>query len=172
MKKGASTSLNDFPYYGTHRVGDIVMDLDSGIECEIDRYGRAMDKYGIDRSKKRLGIVKPWKPGDDEKKKRDAEEKAVKEAEKDFQMDQFEDPEELVVELAEETSPAGGQTTNSETSEAMQSSTVEENAMTEEETAAPTLVSFTDQQLADELRTRGYEVSASKIIMVPQEVTL
>lgn len=172
MKKGASTSLNDFNYYGTLRVGDIVMDLDSGIECEIDRYGRAMDKYGNDHSKRRLGIVKPWKPGDDEKKKRDAEEKAVKEAEKDFQMDQFEDPEELVVELAEETSPAGGQKTDSETSEAMQSTTVEENAMTEEEKTPLTLESFTDQQLADELRTRGYEVSASKIIMVPQEVTL
>ena len=59
MKKGAKTSLKDFNYYGPICVGDIVKDLDTQMECEIDCYGRAMDKAGIDHSKGRLSIVRP-----------------------------------------------------------------------------------------------------------------
>lgn len=44
--------------------------------------------------------------------------------------------------------------------------------MTEGKTEPVTLESFTDQQLADELRTRGYELTATKIIMVSQEIRL
>ena len=72
----------------------------------------------------------------------------------------------------EEASPAGGQETDSETSEATQSTTVEESDTTEGKTEPVALESFTDQQLADELRTRGYELTATKIIMVPQEIRL
>lgn len=170
LKKGATTSLVDFNYYGNLHVGDIVKDLDSGIECEIDKYGRAMDKYGNDHSKRRLAIVKPYDAGAELKKKE--AEKNAKEAEKDFQIDQLEKTEDAKIELAEEPSPAGGQQKDSATSEAEQSSTAEESASMEEEKAPLSLESLTDQQLADELRKRGYKVSASKVIIVRQEVTL
>ena len=162
MKKGAKTSLKDFNYYGPICVGDIVKDLDTQMECEIDCYGRAMDKAGIDHSKGRLSIVRPngsSNPPIDI---------IFEEPEKDFQKDQLEGTEGLV----EEASPAGGQETDSETSEATQSSTAEENDMTGGKTEPVTLGGFTDQQLADELRTRGYELTATKIIMVPQEIRL
>lgn len=172
LKKGATTSLVDFNYYGNLHVGDIVKDLDSGIECEIDKYGRAMDKYGNDHSKRRLAIVKPYDAGAELMKKRKEAEKNAKEAEKDFQIDQLEKTEDAKIELAEEPSPAGGQQKDSATSEAGQSSTAEESASMEEEKAHLSLESLTDQQLADELRKRGYKVSASKVIIVRQEVTL
>lgn len=171
LKKGATTSLVDFNYYGNLHVGDIVKDLDSGIECEIDKYGRAMDKYGNDHSKRRLAIVKPYDAGAELMKKKEAE-KNAKEAEKDFQIDQLEKTEDAKIELAEEPSPAGGQQKDSATLEAEQSSTAEESASMEEEKAPLSLESLTDQQLADELRKRGYKVSASKVIIVRQEVTL
>ena len=161
MKKGAKTSLKDFNYYGPICVGDIVKDLDTQMECEIDCYGRAMDKAGIDHSKGRLSIVRPngsSNPPIDI---------IFEEPEKDFQKDQLEGTEGLV----EEASPAGGQETDSETSEAMQSTTVEEIDTTEGK-IVPILGCFTDQQLADELRTRGYELTATKIIMVPREIRL
>ena len=169
MKKGAKTSLKDFNYYGPICVGDIVKDLDTQMECEIDCYGRAMDKAGIDHSKGRLSIVRPHgssNPPIDifgERSKDVAEDVA-----EDFQKDQLEGTEGLT----EEASPAGGQETDSETSEATQSSTAEENDMTRGKTEPVTLGGFTDQQLADELRTRGYELTATKIIMVPQEIRL
>lgn len=162
MKKGAKTSLKDFNYYGPICVGDIVKDLDTQMECEIDCYGRAMDKAGIDHSKGRLSIVIPngsSNPPIDI---------IFEEPEKDFQKGQLEGTEGLT----EEASPAGGQETDSETSEATQSTTAEENDTTEGKTEPMTLESFTDQQLADALRTRGYELTATKIIMVPQEIRL
>ena len=162
MKKGAKTSLKDFNYYGPICVGDIVKDLDTQMECEIDCYGRAMDKAGIDHSKGRLSIVRPngsSNPPIDI---------IFEEPEKDFQKDQLEGTEGLM----EEASPAGGQETDSETSEAMQSTTAEENDMTEGKTVPITLESFTDQQLADALRIRGYELTATKTIMVPKEIRL
>ena len=143
-------------------MGDIVKDLDTQMECEIDCYGRAMDKAGIDHSKGRLSIVRPngsSNPPIDI---------IFEEPEKDFQKGQLEGTEGLM----EEASPAGGQETDSETSEATQSTTAEESDMTEGKTEPVTLKSFTDQQLADELRTRGYELTATKIIMVPQEIRL
>ena len=162
MKKGAKTSIKDFNYYGPICVGDIVKDLDTQMECEIDSYGRAIDKYGVDHSKGRLSIVRlngSSNPPIDI---------VFEEPEKDFRKDQLEGTEGLM----EEASPAGGQETDSETSEAMQSSTAEESDTTEGKTEPVTLESFTDQQLADELRTRGYELTATKIIMVPQEIRL
>lgn len=162
MKKGAKTSLKDFNYYGPICVGDIVKDLDTQMECEIDCYGRAMDKAGIDHSKGRLSIVRPHgssKPPIDI---------IFEEPEKDFQKDQLEGTEGLM----EEASPAGGQETDYETSEATQSTTAEESDTTEGKTEPVALESFTDQQLAHELRTRGYELTATKIIMVPQEIRL
>ena len=165
MKKGAKTSLKDFNYYGPICVGDIVKDLDTQMECEIDCYGRAMDKAGVDHSKGRLSIVRPH---DSSNPPIDIFGEGAKEPEKDFQKDQLEGTEGLM----EEASPAGGQETDSETSEATQSSTAEENDMTGGKTEPVTLGGFTDQQLADELRTRGYELTATKIIMVPQEIRL
>ena len=165
MKKGAKTSLKDFNYYGPICVGDIVKDLDTQMECEIDCYGRAMDKAGIDHSKGRLSIVRP---NGSSNPPIDIFGEGAKEPEKDFRKDQLEGSEGLV----EEASPAGGQETDSETSEAMQSTTAEESDMTEGKTEPVTLKSFTDQQLADELRMRGYELTATKIIMVPQEIRL
>ena len=164
MKKGAKTSLKDFNYYGPICVGDIVKDLDTQMECEIDCYGRAMDKAGIDHSKGRLSIVRPngsSNPPIDI---------IFEEPEKDFQKDQLEGTEGLM----EEASPAGGQETDSETSEAMQSTTAEESDMTGEKTFLMNLAlgGFSDQQLADELRMRGYELTATKIIMVPKEIRL
>ena len=165
MKKGAKTSLKDFNYYGPICVGDIVKDLDTQMECEIDCYGRAMDKAGIDHSKGRLSIVRPLGSSNPPI---DIFGEGAKEPEKDFRKDQLEGTEGLT----EEASPAGGQETDSETSEATQSSTAEESDMTEGKTEPVTLGSFTDQQLADELRMRGYELTATKIIMVPQEIRL
>ena len=165
MKKGAKTSLKDFNYYGPICVGDIVKDLDTQMECEIDCYGRAMDKAGVDHSKGRLSIVRPH---DSSNPPIDIFGEGAKEPEKDFRKDQLEGTEGLV----EEASPAGGQETDSETSEAMQSSTAEENDMTEGKTVPITLESFTDQQLADALRIRGYELTATKTIMVPKEIRL
>lgn len=165
MKKGAKTSLQDFNYYGPICVGDIVKDLDTQMECEIDCYGRAMDKAGIDHSKGRLSIVRPHGSSNPPI---DIFGEGAKEPEKDFQKDQLEGTEGLM----EEASPAGGQETDSETSEATQSTTAEESDTTEGKTEPVTLESFTDQQLADELRTRGYELTATKIIMVPQEIRL
>ena len=165
MKKGAKTSLKDFNYYGPICVGDIVKDLDTQMECEIDCYGRAMDKAGVDHSKGRLSIVRP---NGSNNPPIDIFGEGAKEPEKDFQKDQLEGTEGLM----EEASPAGGQETDSETSEATQSSTAEESDTTEGKTEPVTLESFTDQQLADELRTRGYELTATKIIMVPQEIRL
>ena len=165
MKKGAKTSLKDFNYYGPICVGDIVKDLDTQMECEIDCYGRAMDKAGVDHSKGRLSIVRP---NGSSNPPIDIFGEGAKEPEKDFQKGQLEGTEGL----KEEASPAGGQETVSETSEATQSSTAEESDMTEGKTEPVTLESFTDQQLADELRTRGYELTATKIIMVPQEIRL
>lgn len=165
MKKGAKTSLKDFNYYGPICVGDIVKDLDTQMECEIDCYGRAMDKAGVDHSKGRLSIVRP---NGSNNPPIDIFGEGAKEPEKDFQKDQLEGTEGLM----EEASPAGGQETDSETSEATQSSTAEENDTTEGKTEPVTLESFSDQQLADELRTRGYELTATKIIMVPQEIRL
>ena len=162
MKKGAKTSLKDFNYYGPICVGDIVKDLDTQMECEIDCYGRAMDKAGIDHSKGRLSIVRPHGSSNP------PIDIIFEEPEKDFQKDQLEGTKGLV----EEASPAGGQETDSETSEATQSTTAEENDTTEGKTEPVTLESFTDQQLADALRTRGYELTATKIIMVPQEIRL
>ena len=171
MKKGAKTSLKDFNYYGPICVGDIVKDLDTQMECEIDCYGRAMDKAGIDHSKGRLSIVRPngsSNPPIDifgERAKDVAEDVA-----EDFRKDQLEGTEGLV----EEASPAGGQETDSETSEAIQSTTAEESDMTGEKTFLMNLAlgGFSDQQLADELRMRGYELTATKIIMVPKEIRL
>lgn len=165
MKKGAKTSLKDFNYYGPICVGDIVKDLDTQMECEIDCYGRAMDKAGIDHSKGRLSIVRP---NGSNNPPIDIFGEGAKEPEKDFQKGQLEGTEGLT----EEASPAGGQETDSETSEATQSSTAEESDTTEGKIEPVTLESFTDQQLADELRTRGYELTATKIIMVPQEIRL
>ena len=165
MKKGSKTSLKDFNYYGPICVGDIVKDLDTQMECEVDCYGRAMDKAGVDHSKGRLSIVRP---NGSSNPPIDIFGEGPKEPEKDFQIDQLEGTEGLM----EEASPAGGQETDSETSEATQSTTAEENDMTEGKTEPVTLKSFTDQQLADELRTRGYELTATKIIMVPQEIRL
>ena len=162
MKKGAKTSLKDFNYYGPICVGDIVKDLDTQMECEIDCYGRAIDKAGIDHSKGRLSIVRPNGSSNH------PIDIIFEESEKDFQKDQLEGTEGL----KEEASPAGGQETDSETSEATQSSTAEESDMTGEKTVPITLGGFTDQQLADELRMRGYELTATKIIMVPQEIRL
>lgn len=162
MKKGAKTSLKDFNYYGPICVGDIVKDLDTQMECEIDCYGRAMDKAGIDHSKGRLSIVRPNGSSNH------PIDIIFEEPEKDFQKGQLEGTEGLM----EEASPAGGQETDSETSEATQSTTAEESDTTEGKTEPVTLESFTDQQLADELRTRGYELTATKIIMVPQEIRL
>lgn len=162
MKKGAKTSLKDFNYYGPICVGDIVKDLDTQMECEIDCYGRAMDKAGVDHSKGRLSIVRTngsSNPPIDI---------IFEEPEKDFRKGQLEGTEGL----KEEASPAGGQETDSETSEATQSTTAEESDTTEGKTVPITLGGFTDQQLADELRTRGYELTATKIIMVPQEIRL
>ena len=164
MKKGAKTSLKDFNYYGPICVGDIVKDLDTQLECEIDCYGRAMDKAGVDHSKGRLSIVRPFSIVRPDKLSGDVAEDTAE----DFQKDQLEGTEGLT----EEASPAGGQETDSETSEATQSTTAEENDTTEGKTEPVTLESFTDQQLADELRTRGYELTATKIIMVPQEIRL
>ena len=161
MKKGAKTSLKDFNYYGPICVGDIVKDLDTQMECEIDSYGRAMDKAGIDHSKGRLSIVRPH--GSSKSPIDIFEEPA-----EDFRKDQLEGTEGLM----EEASPAGGQETDSETSEATQSTTAEESDTTEGKTEPVALESFTDQQLADALRTRGYELTATKIIMVPQEIRL
>ena len=165
MKKGAKTSLKDFNYYGPICVGDIVKDLDTQMECEIDCYGRAMDKAGVDHSKGRLSIVRPH---DSSNPPIDIFGEGAKEPEKDFRKDQLEGTEGLV----EEASPAGGQETDSETSEAMQSTTAEESDMTEGKTVPITLESFTDQQLADALRIRGYELTATKTIMVPKEIRL
>ena len=165
MKKGAKTSLKDFNYYGPICVGDIVKDLDTQMECEIDCYGRAMDKAGIDHSKGRLSIVRP---NGSSNPPIDIFEDRSKDVAEDFRKDQLEGTEGL----AKEASPAGGQETDSETSEATQSTTAEENDMTEGKTVPITLESFTDQQLADELRIRGYELTATKIIMVPQEIRL
>ena len=165
MKKGAKTSLKDFNYYGPICVGDIVKDLDTQMECEIDCYGRAMDKAGVDHSKGRLSIVRPHGSSNPPI---DTFGEGAKEPEKDFRKDQLEGTEGLM----EEASPAGGQETDSETSEAMQSSTAEENDMTEGKTVPITLESFTDQQLADALRIRGYELTATKTIMVPKEIRL
>ena len=162
MKKGAKTSLKDFNYYGPICVGDIVKDLDTQMECEIDCYGRAMDKAGIDHSKGRLSIVRPHGSSNP------PIDIIYEEPDKDFQKDQLEGTKGLT----EEASPAGGQETDSETSEATQSSTAEENDMTEGKTEPVTLESLTDQQLADELRTRGYELTATKIIMIPKEIRL
>lgn len=135
MKKGAKTSLQDFNYYGPFYVGDIVKDLDTQMECEIDSYGRAIDKYGVDHSKGRLSIVRSYDAGNELKAKLgDKEAKENTEATQSSIVEEF----------------------------------VEETAMTE----AKTLKSFTDQQLADELRTRGYELTATKIIMVPQEIRI
>ena len=135
MKKGAKTSLQDFNYYGPFYVGDIVKDLDTQMECEIDSYGRAIDKYGVDHSKGRLSIVRSYDAGNELKAK------------------------------------LGGEETK-ESTEATQSSIVEEIVEEIDMTEARTLNSFTDQQLADELRARGYELSATKIIMVPQEIRI
>ena len=165
MKKGAKTSLKDFNYYGPICVGDIVKDLDTQMECEIDCYGRAMDKAGVDHSKGRLSIVRP---NGSSNPPIDIFGEGAKEPEKDFQKGQLEGTEGLM----EEASPAGGQETDSETSEATQSTTAEENDTPEGKTEPVTLESFTDQQLADALRTRGYELTATKIIMVPQEIRL
>lgn len=165
MKKGAKTSLKDFNYYGPICVGDIVKDLDTQMECEIDCYGRAMDKAGIDHSKGRLSIVRP---NGSSNPPIDIFGEGGKETTEDFQKDQLEGTEGLV----EEASPAGGQETDSETSEATQSTTAEESDTTEGKTEPVALESLTDQQLADELRTRGYELTATKIIMVPQEIRL
>lgn len=165
MKKGAKTSLKDFNYYGPICVGDIVKDLDTQMECEIDCYGRAMDKAGIDHSKGRLSIVRL---NGSSNPPIDIFGEGAKEPEKDFQKDQLEGTKGL----KEEASPAGGQETDSETSEATQSTTAEESDTTEGKTEQVTLESFTDQQLADALRTRGYELTATKIIMVPQEIRL
>ena len=167
MKKGAKTSLKDFNYYGPICVGDIVKDLDTQMECEIDCYGRAMDKAGIDHSKGRLSIVRPH---DSSNPPIDIFGEGAKEPEKDFRKDQMEGTEGLT----EEASPAGGQETDSETSEAMQSTTAEESDMTGEKTFLMNLAlgGFSDQQLADELRMRGYELTATKIIMVPREIRL
>ena len=165
MKKGAKTSLKDFNYYGPICVGDIVKDLDTQMECEIDCYGRAMDKAGVDHSKGRLSIVRPHGSSNPPI---DIFGEGAKEPEKDFRKDQLEGTEGLM----EEASPAGGQETDSETSEATQSSTAEENDMTEGKTVPITLESFTDQQLADALRIRGYELTATKTIMVPKEIRL
>ena len=165
MKKGAKTSLKDFNYYGPICVGDIVKDLDTQMECEIDCYGRAMDKAGVDHSKGRLSIVRPHGSSNPPI---DIFGEGAKEPEKDFQKGQLEGTEGLM----EEASPAGGQETDSETSEATQSSTAEENDMTEGKTVPITLESFTDQQLADALRIRGYELTATKTIMVPKEIRL
>ena len=165
MKKGAKTSLKDFNYYGPICVGDIVKDLDTQMECEIDCYGRAMDKAGVDHSKGRLSIVRP---NGSSNPPIDIFGEGAKEPEKDFQKDQLEGTEGLM----EEASPAGGQETDSETSEATQSTTAEESDTTEGKTEPVALESFTDQQLADALRTRGYELTATKIIMVPQEIRL
>ena len=162
MKKGAKTSLKDFNYYGPICVGDIVKDLDTQMECEIDCYGRAMDKAGIDHSKGRLSIVRP---NGSSNRPIDI---IFEEPEKDFQKDQLEGTEGLT----EEASPAGGQETDSETSEATQSTTAEESDTTEGKTEPVTLGGFTDQQLADELRMRGYELTATKTIMVPKEIRL
>lgn len=134
MKKGAKTSLQDFNYYGPFYVGDIVKDLDSQMECEIDSYGRAIDKYGVDHSKGRLSIVRSYDAGNELKAKLGGEE-------------------------AKDT-------------EATQSSIVEEIAEEIDMKEVRTLKSFTDQQLADELRARGYELSATKIIMAPQEIRI
>ena len=164
MKKGAKTSLKDFNYYGPICVGDIVKDLDTQMECEIDCYGRAMDKAGIDHSKGRLSIVRPNGSSNP------TIDIVFEEPEKDFRKDQLEGTEGLM----EEASPAGGQETDSETSEAMQSTTAEESDMTGEKTFLMNLAlgGFSDQQLADELRMRGYELTATKIIMVPQKIRL
>lgn len=135
MKKGAKTSLQDFNYYGPFYVGDIVKDLDTQMECEIDSYGRAIDKYGVDHSKGRLSIVRSYDAGNELKAKLGGEEAK-------------------------------------ESTEATQSSIVEEIVEEVAMTEAKTLKSFTDQQLADELRARGYELSATKIIMVPQEIRI
>lgn len=135
MKKGAKTSLQDFNYYGPFYVGDIVKDLDTQMECEIDSYGRAIDKYGVDHSKGRLSIVRSYDAGN-----------------------------ELKAELSGEEAK--------ENTEATQSTTAEESDTTEGKTVPITLESFTDQQLADELRARGYELTATKIIMVPQEIRI
>ena len=167
MKKGAKTSLKDFNYYGPICVGDIVKDLDTQMECEIDCYGRAMDKAGIDHSKGRLSIVRPH---DSSNPPIDIFGEGAKEPEKDFQKGQLEGTEGL----KEEASPAGGQETDSETSEAMQSTTAEESDMTGEKTFLMNLAlgGFSDRRLADELRMRGYELTATKTIMVPKEIRL
>ena len=165
MKKGAKTSLKDFNYYGPICVGDIVKDLDTQMYCEIDCYGRAMDKAGTDHSKGRLSIVRP---NGSSNPPIDIFGEGAKEPEKDFRKDQLEGTEGLT----EEASPAGGQETDSETSEATQSTTAEESVMMEGKTEPVTLGGFSDQQLADELRTRGYELTATKIIMVPKEIRL
>lgn len=165
MKKGAKTSLKDFNYYGPICVGDIVKDLDTQMECEIDCYGRAMDKAGIDHSKGRLSIVRPHGSSNPPI---DIFGERANDVAEDFQKDQLEDTKGLT----EEASPAGRQEKDSETSEATQSTTAEESDMTEGKTEPVTLGGFTDQQLADELRTRGYELTATKIIMVPQEIRL
>lgn len=107
MKKGAKTSLKDFNYYGPFCVGDIVKDLDTQIECEIDSYGRAIDKYGVDHSKGRLSIVRSYDAGNELKAK------------------------------------LGGKEAK-ESTEAMQSSIVEEIVEEIDMTEARTLKSFTD----------------------------
>ena len=135
MKKGTKTSLQDFNYYGPFYVGDIVKDLDTQIECEVDSYGRAIDKYGVDHSKGRLSIVRSYAAGN-----------------------------ELQAKLGGEEAKEG--------TEATQSSIVEDIVEEIDMTEARTLKSFTDQQLADELRARGYELAATKIIMVPQEIRI
>ena len=108
MKKGAKTSLKDFNYYGPICLSDIVKDLSTQMECEIDCYGRAMDKAGVDHSKGRLSIVRPH---DSSNPPIDIFGEGAKEPEKDFRNDQMEGTEGLT----EEASPAGGKETDSET---------------------------------------------------------
>lgn len=57
LKKGTPTNMVDAVTQAKICVGDVCRDLDSGMECVADRYGRAIDKFGGDHSKGRLRVI-------------------------------------------------------------------------------------------------------------------
>lgn len=136
MKKGTGIGLNDVNGREI-AVGDKVINLDSGIECTVNKYGNVVDASGVTHNKRRLQIIAEWHPGDDEAKKMKPE---VTESVKPEPM-KLEEEDVEILEMNGTTEPLA-------------------------------FDCFEDQELADELRRRGYTVTASKVVIVEQTITL
>lgn len=153
MKKGQATGKTDAAYTQI-KVGDQLKNKHSGMLGTVNKYGH-IQLPGGNINKNWKGddwlVIKPYDPADDIKREKPME---IKEHE----------PIDIEPEIPKDFDPKDPSP--------IQTVTETETKQPEQEAAEISLEGIEDQALADELRARGYEVTAKKLVPITTYETI